>query len=138
VFAIPVRDFENASAEEQERILRIARGTLPVSQRRKGLWNDLAILASLPRYPLERIATPALVISIEDDLFGIYPGSRSAAERIPGACFVSFPTGGHLWVGRQKEVVSVLTRFLDHAGAQLRTRDGDPGCPAAFYSWRRV
>jgi pimeloyl-ACP methyl ester carboxylesterase len=121
VFATPVRDFENASAEEQERILRIARGTLPVSQRRKGLWNDLAILAALPRYPLERIATPTLVISIEDDLFGIYPGSRSAAERIPGARFVSFPTGGHLWAGRQKEVVSEVTRFLDHTGAQLRT-----------------
>ncbi len=119
VFAIPVRDFENASAEEQERILRIARGTLPVSQRRKGLWNDLAILASLPRYPLERIAAPTLVISIEDDLFGIYPGSRSAAEHIPGARFVSFPTGGHLWVGRQSEVASVLTTFLNRsAGAE--------------------
>jgi pimeloyl-ACP methyl ester carboxylesterase len=119
VFATPARDFENASAEEQERILRIARGTLPVSQRRKGLWNDLAILASLPRYPLERIATPTLVIGIEDDLFGIYPGGRSAAERIPGARFVSFPTGGHLWVGRQSEVASVLTAFLNRsAGAE--------------------
>src|SRR5258706_229822 len=118
-FPTPVRHFENASGEEQARILRIARGTLPVSQRRKGLWNDLAILASLPRYPLERIAAPTLVISIEDDLFGIYPGSRSAAEHIPGARFVSFPTGGHLWVGRQSEVASVLTTFLNRsAGAE--------------------
>jgi len=70
VFAIPVRDFENASAGEQERILRIARGILPLSLRRKGLWNDLAIVASSPRYELERIASPALVIGIEDDLFG--------------------------------------------------------------------
>jgi pimeloyl-ACP methyl ester carboxylesterase len=125
VFAIPVRDFENASAEEQERILRIARGTLPVSQRRKGLWNDLAILASLPRYPLERIATPTLVIGIEDDLFGIYPGSRSAAERIPGARFVSFPTGGHLWVGRQGEVASLLTAFLNRSPAAKPARPLD-------------
>jgi pimeloyl-ACP methyl ester carboxylesterase len=125
VFAIPVRDFENASAEEQERVLRIARGTLPVSQRRKGLWNDLAILASLPRYPLERIATPTLVIGIEDDLFGIYPGSRSAAERIPGARFVSFPTGGHLWVGRQSEVASLLTAFLNRSAAAKPARPLD-------------
>jgi pimeloyl-ACP methyl ester carboxylesterase len=123
VFAIPVGDFENASAEEQERILRIARGTLPVSQRRKGLWNDLAILASLPRYPLERIASPTLVIGIEDDLFGIYRSGRSAAERIPGARFASFPTGGHLWVGRQDEVVSELTAFLN------RSADAKPARP---------
>jgi len=120
VFAIPVRDFENASAGEQERILRIARGILPLSLRRKGLWNDLAIVASSPRYELERIAAPTLVIGIEDDLFGIYRSSRSAAERIPGARFASFPTGGHLWVGRQDEVVSELTGFLNQPAAGKR------------------
>ena len=125
VFAIPVRDFENASAGEQERILRIARGILPLSLRRKGLWNDLAIVASSPRYELERIASPALVIGIEDDLFGIYPGSRLAAERIPGARFVSFPTGGHLWVGRQSEVASLLTAFLNRSPAAKPARPLD-------------
>ncbi len=122
VFAIPVRDFENASAEEQERILRIARGILPLSRRRKGLWNDLAIVASSPRYELERIASPALVIGIEDDLFGIYPGSRLAAERIPEARFVSFPTGGHLWAGRQGEVALALTAFLNRSAAAKPAR----------------
>ena len=122
VFATPVRDFENASAEEQERILRIARGILPLSRRRKGLWNDLAIVASSPRYELERIASPALVIGIEDDLFGIYPGSRLAAERIPGARFVSFPTGGHLWAGRQGEVALALTAFLNRSAAAKPAR----------------
>jgi 2-hydroxy-6-oxonona-2,4-dienedioate hydrolase len=121
-FATPVLDFENASTEEQERILRIARGILPLSRRRKGLWNDLVIVASSPRYELERIASPTLVIGIENDLFGIYPGARSAAERIPGARFASFATGGHLWAGRQKEIVSEMTKFLDQAGAPLGTR----------------
>ena len=122
VFAIPVRDFKNASAGEQERILRIARGILPLSRRRKGLWNDLAIVASSPRYELERIASPALVIGIEDDLFGIYPGSRLAAERIPEARFVSFPTGGHLWAGRQGEVALALTAFLNRSAAAKPAR----------------
>jgi len=124
VFATPVLDFENASTEEQERILRIARGALPLSQRRKGLWNDLAIVASQPRYELERIATPALVISTEDDLFRTHSSSRAAAERIPGARFVSFPTGGHLWVGRQKEVVSETTKFLGNTYPRPSTRGG--------------
>ncbi len=124
VFATPVVDFENASIEEQERILRIARGILPLSRRRQGLWNDLVIVASSPRYELERIAAPTLVIGIEEDLFGIYPGTRSAAERIPGARFVGFPTGGHLWVGRQKEVVSETTKFLSDTHSRPSTRGG--------------
>jgi pimeloyl-ACP methyl ester carboxylesterase len=122
VFATPARDFRNASPEEQERVLRIMRSALPLSRRREGLWNDLAIVASSPRHELERIATPALVIAIENDLFGIYQSGRSAAERIPGARFVSFPIGGHLWVGRQGEVASETTKFLDQTGAQMRTR----------------
>jgi len=120
LFATPARDFENAPPDEQERVLRIVRGSLPLSRRRTGLWNDLVIVASSPRYELERIAAPTLVISIEDDLFRIYQSSRSAAERIPGARFVGFPTGGHLWAGRQKEVVSEMTGFLNHSAAGKR------------------
>jgi pimeloyl-ACP methyl ester carboxylesterase len=122
LFATPVSDFENASREEQERILRILWGALPLAARRKGLWNDLGTVASAPRYELERIAAPTLVVSIENDLFGIFPSSRAAAERIPGARFVSFPTGGHLWVGRQKAVTSEVTKFLD----QRRRREARP------------
>ena len=124
LFATPARDFENAPPEEQERVLQIMRSALPVSRRRKGLWNDLAIVASSPRYELERIASPALVIGIEDDLFGTYAASRSAAERIPGARFVGFPTGGHLWVGRQGEVASQITRFLGNTTLRPPTRGG--------------
>jgi pimeloyl-ACP methyl ester carboxylesterase len=113
VFATPVRDFRNAPPEEQERILRIMRDALPLGPRRRGLWNDLTILASAPRYELERLHVPALVIGIENDLFGIYRSSRAAAERMPGARFLGFPTGGHLWAGRQDEIVPALTGFLN-------------------------
>ncbi|HKB61956.1 MAG TPA: hypothetical protein VKD03_03700, partial [Burkholderiales bacterium] len=122
LFATPARDFQNASPEEQERVLRIMRSALPLSRRREGLWNDLVIVASSPRYELERIATPALVIGIENDLFGIYQSGRSAAERIPRARFVSFPTGGHLWVGRQGEVALELTAFLNRSAAAKPAR----------------
>ena len=112
-FAVPVRDFESAPPDEQERILRVMRNTLPLSLRRKGLRNDLVTVASRRHYDLERIAVPTLVIAIENDLFGIHESSRDVAQRIPGARFVSFPTGGHLWVGRQNEVVSEVTAFLN-------------------------
>ena len=113
LFATPVEDFKSAPPQEQERVLRIMQSALPLSQRQKGLWNDLMIVASPPRYESERLAVPTLVISIENDLFRTYESSRKMAERIPGARFVSFPTGGHLWVGRQEEVVSELTAFLN-------------------------
>jgi pimeloyl-ACP methyl ester carboxylesterase len=132
LFATPARDFDDAPREEQERVLRVMRNALPLSRRRKGLWNDLVIVASSPRYELERIASPTLVIGIENDLFGIYPGARSAAEHIPGARFVGFPTGGHLWVGRQEEVAWEMMKFLsdgrtsrpDHRGPRSSTRAG--------------
>jgi 2-hydroxy-6-oxonona-2,4-dienedioate hydrolase len=113
VFATPVRDFENAPPEEQERVLRIVRGAMPLGQRREGLWNDLATVASSRGYALERLAVPTLVIGIEDDLFKIYGNARRTAERIPGARFLGFPTGGHLWVGRQNEIASGLAAFLN-------------------------
>lgn len=113
VFATPARDFESAQPEEQERVLRLVRGAMPLAPRSEGLWNDLAILSSSRSYALEGLAVPALVIGIEDDLFGTYGTARRAAERIPGARFLGFPTGGHLWVGRQDEISSELEAFLN-------------------------
>ncbi len=112
LFATPARDFHAAPAEEQERILSAMRNALPMGPRRKGLWNDVAIVASGERYELERLSAPTLVISVENDLFGIHESSRQAARRIPGARLVSFPTGGHLWVGHHRELVSELKSFL--------------------------
>ena len=112
LFATPARDFHAAPAEEQERLLAAMRNALPLGPRRKGLWNDLAVAFSGERYELERLSAPTLVISVENDLFGIHEGSRDAARRIPGARHVSFPTGGHLWVGRHREVVAEIVSFL--------------------------
>src|SRR4029077_501577 len=97
---------------------------LPVERRREGLWNDLAILASPPSYALEQLRMPVLVVSVEDDLFGIYETTRAMTRRIPGARFVSFPTGGHLWVGHQDEVVSELSAFLRLRAAGPVSRAG--------------
>jgi len=118
LFATPAQDFHAAPAEEQQRLLAAMRNALPMGPRRRGLWNDVAIVASGERYELERVSAPTLVISVENDLFGIHEGSRLAARRIPGGRLVSFPTGGHLWVGHHRELVSELTSFL--SGLQNR------------------
>jgi pimeloyl-ACP methyl ester carboxylesterase len=76
------------------------------------LENDAAVVSSLPRYELERIGVPTLVLSTVDDLFGTFDTARYTAEHVPGARFVSYPSGGHLWIGHQKELVSEITAFL--------------------------
>ena len=86
---------------------------LPVSKRRLGLMNDAAVVSTLARYDLEKIAVPTLTISVADDLYGTFDAARYTAEHIPGARFVGYPRGGHLWVGHQKEVIAEITKFLE-------------------------
>jgi 2-hydroxy-6-oxonona-2,4-dienedioate hydrolase len=84
----------------------------PDSPRRLGLLNDAAVTSSLQRYELERIAAPTLAISVADDLFGTFESARYTAEHVPGARFIGFPSGGHVWVGHQKDVISEIAAFL--------------------------
>jgi pimeloyl-ACP methyl ester carboxylesterase len=74
--------------------------------------NAAAVAPSVPRYDLDKIVLPTLVISAEEDLFGTYKGGRYTAEHIPGARFVGYPTGGHFLVGHGSDVRSELAQFL--------------------------
>jgi 2-hydroxy-6-oxonona-2,4-dienedioate hydrolase len=112
ILATPPAVVADASADEQARVGQILEHILPVSRRRLGLLNDAAVTASLPRYELERITTPTLVISLADDLFGTFDGARYTAEHVPGARFIGYPSGGHVWVGHQQEVMSEIAAFL--------------------------
>jgi pimeloyl-ACP methyl ester carboxylesterase len=112
ILATPSADFRTAAPEEQERVLEILRDVSPISARQEGLKNDAAVAPSVPRYDLEHIAVPTLVVAAENDLFGTYRGARYTAENIPGARFMGYPTGGHLLVGHGSEVRSELSRFL--------------------------
>ncbi|MGB7542810.1 MAG: alpha/beta hydrolase [Burkholderiales bacterium] len=112
MLATPPAVVENAAADEQAFVLQVLDHILPVSPRREGLVNDAAVIFSLPRYELERIGVPTLVMSTADDLFGTYDGARYTAAHIPRARFVGYPSGGHLWVGHQKEFSAEIIAFL--------------------------
>lgn len=101
-----------ASPAEQLRVAQMIDHVLPVSPRRLGLVNDAAVTSALQRYELECIAAPTLVVSVEDDLFGTFDGARYSAEHIPGARFIGYSSGGHLWVGHHKELMAELVAFL--------------------------
>ena len=118
ILATPPNDFRNASAEEQARALQVMRHILPISEREKGIWNDATISPSVPRYDLERIGVPTLLLSAEDDLYGTFRSARYTAEHIAGARFVNFPTGGHLLLGHWREACAQVARFLGGQSAK--------------------
>jgi pimeloyl-ACP methyl ester carboxylesterase len=70
------------------------------------------LLESASRSERERIQARTLSISLEDDLFGTYPGAQYSASRIPGARFVGFPSGGHVWVGHHSEILAAIADLL--------------------------
>jgi len=117
ILATPTRDVERAGPAEKARVREMLDHILPVSARRVGLVNDAAVTSSLPRYDLERIAAPTLVMSVRDDLFGTWDGAKYTAAHVPNARFVGYPTGGHVWVGHEKEGLAEIAAFLRGAMA---------------------
>lgn len=114
IFATPVSVVNSANIEERARIKKMLTNILPISTRRLGLINDAAITFSLQRYDLEKISTPTLILSVADDLFGTHDGAIYSAAHIPRARLVSYPTGGHLCVGHENDLMSEITTFLNN------------------------
>ena len=117
ILATPTEVIDDASPDERARVDAILEHILPVSTRRLGLLNDAAVTSRLERVDLERIAAPTLVISAADDLFGTFDAGRYAADHIPGARFVGYSSGGHVWVGHQQQLIAEIETFLRQDGA---------------------
>jgi len=112
VLGTPPELVARADAAERARVAAILEEILPVSSRRPGLENDAVVTTNLERYALERVTAPTLTISTADDLYGTYEAARYTAEQIPGARFVGFAEGGHLFVGHDAEVERAILEFL--------------------------
>ena len=68
--------------------------------------------ADVDNYNLEAISVPTLIVHTKDDQLASHDASRRAAERIPGARFVSLESGGHAMLGQMKIVRDQLTAFF--------------------------
>ena len=68
--------------------------------------------ADVNDYNLEAISVPTLIAHTKDDQLASHEASQRAAERIPGARFVSLESGGHLMLGQQKKGRDELADFL--------------------------
>jgi pimeloyl-ACP methyl ester carboxylesterase len=74
--------------------------------------------ADVNHYDLEAISVPTLIAHTKDDQLASHEASRRAAERIPGARFVSLESGGHLMLGQQEKGRDELAKFF----AETRNR----------------
>lgn len=101
-----------ADEAEKARFHRLSLQPLPLSERLEGLQNDAVVVTQLVRYELERIVAPTLVISARDDGWGTYEPAVYTAQHISGARFIGLPDGGHLWIGRGREVMGEVAAFL--------------------------
>lgn len=101
-----------ASIAEQARVNEVLWSILPVSARANGLLNDSRLATNPARMPIEQIRAPTLTISLEDDLYGTFAAAQHIAATVPRARLISYPTGGHVWVGHDGEMFAEIDAFL--------------------------
>jgi 2-hydroxy-6-oxonona-2,4-dienedioate hydrolase len=118
VLATPPERVAAASPKERARVNAILDNILPVSTRAAGLRSDSALGKGIPRYALEAIRAPTLIVSVRDDGYGTYASAQYTASQIAGARFVGFDTGGHTWVGHDDEVQAEIMKLLIPQQAQ--------------------
>ena len=68
--------------------------------------------AAVNDYDLAGIGVPTLIVHTRDDQVASHDASQRAAQRIPGARFVSLESGGHLMIGQTKIVRDELADFF--------------------------
>jgi pimeloyl-ACP methyl ester carboxylesterase len=102
-----------AADDERQRVYGILRNLMPISMRSRGLLNDARLAGNPDAMPVERIEVPTLAMSLEDDRFGTAAAARHLAASVKGARLVIYPTGGHVWVGHNKEILEQVDRFME-------------------------
>jgi len=99
------------SREDARFVTEFIDGLFPVSP--EGVDFDAFVSnAAVNDYHLEGISVPTLIVHTKDDQVASHDASQRAAERIPGARFVSLESGGHLMIGQTKIVRDELADFF--------------------------
>lgn len=117
ILGTPPELLANAEPAERARVQVMLDHILPVSSRRLGFLNEARVVPNLPRFELERIEVPTLIISAGDDGYQTFAGAKYSAEHIPNARFIGYATGGHLLVGHERETNAAILDLLQRAPA---------------------
>lgn len=103
---------EQADPAEQARANAILDQILPVSARSDGFINDARLSLAPEDMTMGQITVPTLAISLQDDRFGTFPAAQYIARTVPGARLISYPSGGHVFVGHATEIYVAIDEFL--------------------------
>lgn len=98
--------------EEQAFIASQVDAFQPLTGRIDGVRNEGAAIDPGTRYLVEEITTPTLIIHARDDHINPFSFGEYTAQHIPGAQFLSLPTGGHLLLGHHAEIKARANAFL--------------------------
>jgi 2-hydroxy-6-oxonona-2,4-dienedioate hydrolase len=101
-----------ATPNERSRAYGILWNVLPISERSLGLMNDARFTTTPQTIPLDQMKVPTLVISLEDDGYGTIAPARHIAAEVSGSRLVTYPSGGHIWIGHHEEVFAEVNSFI--------------------------
>lgn len=108
----PMTVYHDASDGQRAAVIESLDAVQPVSRRTAGIVLDARHSTAPPRYALERIAAPTLVITARDDLYGTYASARYTAAHIPGARLVAYASGGHASGGHDEDIWREVSAFI--------------------------
>jgi pimeloyl-ACP methyl ester carboxylesterase len=116
------------TAGQERQLAEVMTSVLPAGSRADGALFDMYV--SNPDinsgYRFEEVAVPTLVVGALDDPLALYENARAMAEQIPGAEMATVDSGGHLLLGHEDEVRSLITAFLRR---HARTAGEGSGAP---------
>jgi pimeloyl-ACP methyl ester carboxylesterase len=102
----------NMTEVDRQYVEGILKDMQPLSARQAGTLNDAVCSQTQLDLPLENIKMPTLVLHAKDDGLVNYEYGQYTTQHIPGAKFISFETGGHLFVGHLKDFRDYIMGFL--------------------------
>jgi pimeloyl-ACP methyl ester carboxylesterase len=102
---------------------------LPASSRRAGFNADMKLFSQAPRYPIENVRIPTLVVHGTADMVVPREHGEFVANGVPGAELLLIEGGGHLCAATHKE--QVLPRVIDFLSEHAPTPKAEKQAGAA-------
>jgi pimeloyl-ACP methyl ester carboxylesterase len=112
VLGTPPAVIAAAGHSEQVRAAALLRNISPISLRQVGLELERELTTAPLSEPLGSMRVPTLAISAKDDLYGTLRNARFIVKHVRGARLVAYPSGGHVFVEHNDQMVETVVAFL--------------------------
>lgn len=97
---------------ERQRAFAILDQILPISRRWRGMLNDAKLAGHPADVDFSQLRVPLLLLSADDDRFGTAPTARAIARQVPGSRLIIYPSGGHIFLGHQRDSAAEIAGFV--------------------------